>query len=248
MTRVMNPIHKFKIRSARSKISRMEPEDITAIVEEDWEDYVKWRDKEKTSRFRRAFPINDGLSDFLQRRRDPLGVLCSFHPCRIKFDVVYMLNYGGSSDDDREDVYYGMAKTLITIFMIQLGGSLYSDNNFAYNLKTIQLIYSMWMEHRASLEFNKRETGLLIRSWLELYYREIGISDYNEMIDGMLSETLEVAGMIERKDKATVMERLESLKRDSDVVNGSKDAVKIRDLVGMVHDSSTELIGKAVDQ
>lgn len=247
MTRVMNPINKFKIRSARSKISRMEPEDITVIVEKDWKDYVKWRDKVKTSRFRRVFPINDGLSNFLQCRRDPLGVLCSSHR-GLQFDVIYLLNYDAAPDDDREDLYYGMTKTLITVFMIQLDGSLYSYDNFAYNLKTIQLIYSMWMEHRASLEFNKRETGLLIRSWLELYYGEIGISDYNEMIDGMLSDTLEVAGMIERKDKATVMERLESLKRDSDVVNGSKDVMKMRDLVGMVHDSSTELVGKAVER
>ena len=189
------------------------------------------------------------LKRFLKHRHGPLK---NMYRSMVKNHVIerYCNEMWGESDellDNNEDSsYYGIVRILSTVFISQPD----SDNYDFYLLysKTLEMIEFMLVAHRSLLKSNIDKIGLLVQQWPDLFTRRISWDDYNNKLDSMLSEARRNSSRIEGKDRSIVLDRLESLKRDSAVVNGSKDVMKMRDLVGMVHDSSTELIGKAVDR
>lgn len=145
---------------------------------------------------------------------------------------------GDLLDDDSPE--HGVAKILYTVFMGQ------PDAGRAYDGKTFELIELMLVDHKTPSPFILRETGLLVRSWADLSTGGVSRSDYDEKIDFMLSEAHEYFKRAEGADERVVLDRLDSLKRGSDVVNGSPDVARMRDLVDRVHDSSAELVGRTV--
>lgn len=189
---------------------------------------------------------NDGLADlkrFLKHRHGPLKNM--YRPM-VKNHVFeqYRKAWGGSSllGNDGDSSYYGAARILSTVFLSQLDSGGYG---FYYNThKTLEMIEFMLVVHRSSLKSNIDKISLLVQQWPDLFTRRISWDDYNEKVDSMLSEARKNSSKVEEEDKGIVLDRLESLKHDSDVVNNSPDVARMRGLVDRVHDSSIELAGR----
>lgn len=184
-----------------------------------------------------------GLKRFLEHRHGPLKNMYRsmvknhvLERYREAWDEIALLD----SDDDSS--YCGAAKILFIVFLSQpdSGGYGFYCNTY----KTIEMIEFMLVAHRSSLKSNIDEIGLLVQQWPDLFTRRISWDDYNGKVDSMLSEARRNSSRIEGEDRSIVLDRLESLKHDSDVVNNSPDVMRIRNLVDRVHDSSTELVGK----
>lgn len=189
--------------------------------------------------------------------REMAGFLKHHHGRLKTFYKVFMSSnkkYREYFDDDYmtldKSVYYGVDKILSTIWSCQTCDSsnvfgidgLYEDDVYT----TYQLIRFMWANHRAPLRFSRHETGLLVKEWVSLLSGRTDWSTYDGMVRSMIPEVIKATSTRASRDKDSILERLESIKRDSDVVNGSPSIVRIRDLVDRVHDSSVELVGRTV--
>lgn len=187
--------------------------------------------------------------------REMAGFLKHHHGRLKTFYKVFMLSnkkYREYFDDDYmtldKSVYYGFDKVLSTIWSCQTCDSsnvfgidgLYEDDVYT----TYQLIRFMWANHRSPLLSSRHETGLLIRAWSDLSVDKIGWKEYYEIVNEMALRVKREANIMETTDKNSILERLDSIKHDSDVVNGSPDVARMRGLIGRVHDSGAELSRK----
>lgn len=183
------------------------------------------------------------LKRFLEHRHGPLK---NMYRSMVKNHVLERYREAWDEnallDSDDDSSYCGAAKILFTVFLSQPDSGGYGF--YCYTHKTLEMIEFMLVAHRSSLKSNIDEIGLLVQQWPDLFTGRISWDDYNGKVDSMLSEARRNSSRIEGEDRSIVLDRLESLKHDSDVVNGSPDVVKIRDLVKRIHDSGTELIGK----
>lgn len=184
------------------------------------------------------------LKRFLKHRH---GTLKNMYRSMVKNHVIERYcneAWGGSEilDNNEDSSYYGIARILSTVFLSQPDSGGYGF--YYYTHKTLEMIEFMLIVHRSLLNSNIDKISLLVQQWPDLFTRRISWDDYNDKLDSMLSEARKISSRVEEEDRNIVLDRLESLKHDSDVLNGSPDVVKMRDLVKRVHDSSTELVGR----
>ena len=152
--------------------------------------------------------------------------------------------------EEEDSTSYGTMKLLYNLFIhllnVNYRGSLYRHQNWSAKTKTLELIHLMWNKNHVPLTSSKRETGLLVRAWSDMLSGKIGWKEYYGMVDAMMARVGAEASTIEERDKSEVIDRLMKLKHDSDVMNDSQSLARMRDLVGRLHESSAELVGRTV--
>ena len=154
--------------------------------------------------------------------------------------------------EEEDSTSYGTMKLLYNLFFHLLSASfrdlMHKRQNWSDKIKTFELIHLMWNKNHVPLTSSKRETGLLVRAWSDLSAGRISWNEYYGMVDAMTARVKAEAATIVVRDRKEVIDRLMDLKHDSDVMNDSQSLTRMRDLVGRLHESSTELTGKTVTQ
>lgn len=154
--------------------------------------------------------------------------------------------------EEEDSTSYGTMKLLYNLFLHLLGASsrdlMHKRQNWSAKIKTFELIHFMWNKNHMPLESSTRETGLLVRAWSDLSVGRLSWDEYYGMVDAMMARMKTEASAIAARDRKEVIDRLMDLKHDSDVMNDSQSLTRMRDLVGRLHESSTELTGKTVTQ
>ena len=154
--------------------------------------------------------------------------------------------------EEEDSVSYGTMKILYNMFLHLLNASfrdpLRKVPNWSNKTKTFELIHFMWNKNHVPLKFNILETGRLVRAWSDLSVGRLSWDEYYGMVDAMTARVEAEADIIVARDRKEVIDRLMDLKHDSEVMNDSQSLTRMRDLVGRLHESSTELTGKTVTQ